>query len=147
MNKPLIHCANKSPTLSVHGRKFIKKTPITLGMKYINPTYARLFGIREANVTPVKMVVISTIPSTQPKSVVWRGVKPKEATMICFWFVKEFGTLSRRAKSAKSSVFGSLSASIILHVIYFLSTNTAHWRKYVLFFLKMLVFDSSLVFL
>ena len=86
--------------------------------------------MRAARVTPVQMVTISTTPSTQPRSVVWRAVKPKEDTMICFWFVREFGILLRAAKSTKSHVFGSVSASIILHVIYhLLSTNVTSWEN------------------
>jgi len=147
-NKPVVHCANKSPTLLLHGRKFIKNTPIMLGTKYKNPTYARLFGIQAARVTPVQMVTISTRPSTQPKSVVWRGVNPNEDTMICLWFVREFGILSSAEKSAKSHVLGSASASIILHmnhdISHFIPTSMG---KYGLFPFEMLVFDSSLVFL
>ena len=83
MNRPTVHCANKSPTLLLHGRRFTKNIPVILGMKYKTATYARAFGIRAASVTPVQMVAITIIPSTQPKSVVWRAVKPKEDTMSC----------------------------------------------------------------
>ena len=32
IKKPVSHCENKRPTLFLHGRKFIKNTPRTLGM-------------------------------------------------------------------------------------------------------------------
>ena len=54
----------------------------------------------------------------------------------------------RAEKSAKSHVFGSVSASIILHMIYkSLIDEYGGLGKYALFHLKMFVFNSSLVFL
>lgn len=74
-------------------------------------THARASLYLAASVTPVQMVTISTVPSTQPSSVVWKVVKPNEATMIWRWLVRLFGTLSSAEKSAKSQVLGSRSAS------------------------------------
>ena len=40
------------------------------GMQYTIPTNAMLFGMREAIVTAVEIVIISTTPLTQARSVV-----------------------------------------------------------------------------
>lgn len=111
---PVSHTEKSSPTLSVHGRKLTKKQPNTFGIMYKTPTYAMLLGMRAARVTPVQIVTISTTPSTQPRSVVWRGVKPNEETMIWRWLVRELGILSRAENKANIHVFGSVRASIIL---------------------------------
>ena len=83
-------------------------------MKNNIPTHAMLFGMRDAIVTPVKIVTISTTPLTELSSVVCSGLKPKDTMIICIWLVSEFGMLSRAENKAKSHVFGSVKASIIL---------------------------------
>lgn len=80
-------------------------------MNHVAPTYARASLNLAATVTPTKMVTISIMPSTQPRSVVCSGVKPNEETIICRWFVRLFGMLLIALKSAKSQVLGSRSAS------------------------------------
>lgn len=106
--------ANSSPTLSCQGRKLTRNTPRRFGTKNNIPTHAMLFGMRDAIVTPVKIVTISTTPLTEPSSVVCNGLKPKDTMIIWIWLVSEFGMLSSAENNAKSHVFGSVKASIIL---------------------------------
>lgn len=108
---PVSHCPNNNPTLSLHGKKFTSSTPRIFGRNQTAPTYARASLNLAATVTPTKMVTISTRPSTQPRSVVCSGEKPKEATMSWRWFVSEFGMLSTAANKEKRYVFGSVNAS------------------------------------
>jgi hypothetical protein len=61
---------------------------------------------------PEAIVMISTTPVTQPKSVVLRVEKPHDLMMMAFWLVRELGTLSRAEKRAKSQVLGSTRASM-----------------------------------
>src|SRR6266542_5873047 len=77
-NPPVIQTEKSNPILFSQGKKLTKNTPRRLGIKYKNPTYARLLGILAAILTPVQMVTISMIPSTHPRSVVCRGVNPNE---------------------------------------------------------------------
>ena len=76
------------------------------------PTNAREFGSRAARFTPVKIVAILTKPVTIVRRVVCSVEKPKFAMMSRWWFVSEFGTLLNAENSAKSHVFGSVSASM-----------------------------------
>jgi hypothetical protein len=90
--------------------------PNHAGTKYAEPTYALELGRRAASRTPVKIVKISITPGTQDKRVVCRAVNPNEATMSVCWFVNELGTLFIAEKMAKSHVFQSVRASIILEM-------------------------------
>ena len=114
---PVSHTLKSSPTLWLHGKRLTNRQPMIFGMKYIIPTQARLLGIREAILTPVKIVRISTTPPTHPNNVVCRFENPNSVIMMAVWLVKEFGTLSSAAKSAKSHVFGSMKASYILGLV------------------------------
>ena len=67
---PVNQTENSNPTLSCQGRKLTKNTPRRFGMKYDIPTHAMLFGMRDAIVTPVKIVTISITPLTELRSVV-----------------------------------------------------------------------------
>ena len=78
----VIQTENSNPTLSCQGRKLTRNTPRRFGMKNNIPTHAMLLGMRDAIVTPVKIVTISTIPLTDPSSVVCSGLKPKDRTII-----------------------------------------------------------------
>ena len=95
----------------LHGRRLSSSTPMIFGMKYTAPTYARASFNLAARCTPVQIVTISITPSTQPSRVVCRYVNPNDATMICPWLVRLFGTLLSAEKRAKSHVFGSRTAS------------------------------------
>ena len=88
-----------------------------------------LLGSLAAMLTAVQIATISTTPSTHPRRVVCRGVNPNEDTMICLWFVSEFGILLRAEKSAKSQVLGSSNASIILQVSIPLWRISWQWYK------------------
>ena len=113
---PMIHCTKRRPILLDQGKKLTRKTPKRFGMKKIAPTYARLLGIREAIVTPTHIVTISMTPSTHESKVVCRKLNPNEDTIIWRWLRYELGTLSRIENNAKSHVFGSVRASIILRI-------------------------------
>ncbi len=74
--------ANSNPTLSCQGRKLTRNTPRKFGTKNNIPTHAMLFGMRDAIVTPIKIVTISTTPLTELSSVVCSGLKPKDTMII-----------------------------------------------------------------
>ena len=103
---------NSNPILSCQGKKLTRNTPRRPGTKYIIPTHAMLFGTRDTIVTPVKITTISTTPLTQPRSVVCRGLKPKDKIRSWSWLVSEFEMSYMAANNAKSHVFGSVKASI-----------------------------------
>ena len=66
----------------LHGKKLTRNTPRKFGKKYAAATYARPLTNLLASWTPVKIVTISTTPSTHAKRVVWRFVNPNEETII-----------------------------------------------------------------
>jgi hypothetical protein len=80
---PLVsHCPISSPTLLSHETKLTTSAPTMHGTNQPAPTYARAFFRYAARLTPSPMETISIAPSAHPSRVVWRGVNPKEETMI-----------------------------------------------------------------